>query len=128
MALSSSSDAVDMEKLSIPDMSQGDEKTRISTSREKRPRYPGSNDENSDLEALPQQENDDEEEEDDDEDEGPTVLDRVLSRVTSRSSIDPGPPPDGGWVAWCQCKSVCHFKFHADAHIFRQVLRATWSL
>lgn len=39
----------------------------------------------------------------DDENDRPTVLDRVLSRVTSRSSIDPGPPPDGGLRAWCVC-------------------------
>lgn len=32
------------------------------------------------------------------------VLGRVLSRMTSKSSVDPGPPPDGGWVAWSQCK------------------------
>lgn len=31
------------------------------------------------------------------------IATRVLSRLTSRSSIDPGPPPDGGWVAWGQC-------------------------
>lgn len=37
--------------------------------------------------------------------EHPSVLDRVLSRVTSKSSYDPGPPPDGGWLAWTQCKS-----------------------
>ncbi|PWI76356.1 MFS monocarboxylate transporter [Purpureocillium lilacinum] len=35
--------------------------------------------------------------------EHPSVLDRVLSRVTSKSSYDPGPPPDGGWLAWTQC-------------------------
>ncbi|KAI6783654.1 Major Facilitator Superfamily [Emericellopsis cladophorae] len=33
----------------------------------------------------------------------PSILDRVLSRVTSRSSVDPGPPPDGGMQAWSQC-------------------------
>ncbi|XWW99887.1 hypothetical protein V2A60_007901 [Cordyceps javanica] len=31
------------------------------------------------------------------------VFGRVLSRITSKSSVDPGPPPDGGWVAWTQC-------------------------
>lgn len=30
------------------------------------------------------------------------VLAKVLSRTTSRISIDPGPPPDGGLVAWTQ--------------------------
>lgn len=41
---------------------------------------------------------------DDTDDEGsPSVLGRVMSRVTSRSSIDPGPPPDGGRLAWAQC-------------------------
>lgn len=51
------------------------------------------------------------EDDDDDEDyeddiigeEQPSVVDRVVSRVTSRSSYDPGPPPDGGWLAWSQC-------------------------
>lgn len=33
-------------------------------------------------------------------------LGRVLSRITTRSSYDPGPPPDGGWLAWSQCKSA----------------------
>ncbi|KAK5993109.1 MFS-type transporter [Cladobotryum mycophilum] len=28
---------------------------------------------------------------------------RVLGRIVSRSTADPGPPPDGGWVAWSQC-------------------------
>ncbi|KAL8737769.1 MAG: hypothetical protein Q9181_001359 [Wetmoreana brouardii] len=32
-----------------------------------------------------------------------TALDRVISRITSRSSYpDPGPPPDGGLQAWTQ--------------------------
>lgn len=30
------------------------------------------------------------------------VLAKVLSRTTSRISIDPGPPPDGGFKAWTQ--------------------------
>ncbi len=30
------------------------------------------------------------------------VLAKVLSRTTSRISIDPGPPPDGGITAWTQ--------------------------
>ena len=30
------------------------------------------------------------------------VLTKVLSRTISRISIDPGPPPDGGLVAWTQ--------------------------
>lgn len=30
------------------------------------------------------------------------VLAKVLSRTTSRISIDPGPPPDGGLTAWTQ--------------------------
>jgi MFS family permease len=34
---------------------------------------------------------------------GDTVLGRALSRISSRASGDPGPPPDGGWVAWTQC-------------------------
>lgn len=33
-----------------------------------------------------------------------SIISRALSRLTSRSSFDPGPPPDGGWVAWSQCK------------------------
>ncbi|KEY73490.1 hypothetical protein S7711_03658 [Stachybotrys chartarum IBT 7711] len=41
-------------------------------------------------------------------DEEPTtVIDRVLSRVISRASGDPGPPPDGGYMAWLQCLA-CH--------------------
>lgn len=37
-------------------------------------------------------------------DEEPTTfIDRVLSRVISRASGDPGPPPDGGSMAWLQC-------------------------
>lgn len=43
---------------------------------------------------------------DDDEDannQPQTVVSRVLSRMTSKSSIDPGPPPDGGARAWAQC-------------------------
>lgn len=31
------------------------------------------------------------------------VVQRVLSRITTKSSIDPGPPPDGGARAWAQC-------------------------
>ena len=30
------------------------------------------------------------------------ILAKVLSRTTSRISVDPGPPPDGGLVAWTQ--------------------------
>ena len=32
----------------------------------------------------------------------PGVFERIVSRVASRSSVDPGPPPDGGLVAWSQ--------------------------
>lgn len=32
------------------------------------------------------------------------VLGRVVNRVVSRSSYDPGPPPDGGWLVWTRCK------------------------
>jgi hypothetical protein len=32
-----------------------------------------------------------------------SVLNRVASRLTTRSLIDPGPPPDGGLQAWTQC-------------------------
>ena len=31
-----------------------------------------------------------------------SALAKVLSRTTSRISIDPGPPPDGGLAAWTQ--------------------------
>ncbi|KAK8145719.1 hypothetical protein G3M48_004078 [Beauveria asiatica] len=31
-------------------------------------------------------------------------LAEVLSRSLSESSTEPGPPPDGGWAAWLQCK------------------------
>lgn len=37
------------------------------------------------------------------------IATRVLSRLTSRSSVDPGPPPDGGWLAWSQCMLKCPF-------------------
>ena len=30
------------------------------------------------------------------------ILATVLSKTTSRISVDPGPPPDGGLVAWTQ--------------------------
>ena len=30
------------------------------------------------------------------------VLAKALSKTTSRISVDPGPPPDGGLVAWTQ--------------------------
>ncbi|KAK7227149.1 hypothetical protein V2G26_015152 [Clonostachys chloroleuca] len=43
------------------------------------------------------------------ENDSPGVVSCVLSRITSRSTtIDPGPPPDGGWTAWSQCIAV-HF-------------------
>jgi Major Facilitator Superfamily len=29
-----------------------------------------------------------------------TTLSRTLSLIRTRDSIDPGPPPDGGWTAW----------------------------
>jgi hypothetical protein len=32
-----------------------------------------------------------------------SVLNRVATRLTTRSLIDPGPPPDGGLKAWTQC-------------------------
>lgn len=34
---------------------------------------------------------------------GSNVLNRIASRVTTRSLPDPGPPPDGGTRAWIQC-------------------------
>ncbi|KAI9150137.1 MFS-type transporter dbaD [Paramyrothecium foliicola] len=33
---------------------------------------------------------------------GHGIMSQVVSRISSRSSIDPGPPPDGGWQAWTQ--------------------------
>jgi hypothetical protein len=36
--------------------------------------------------------------------ETPSAMNRVLSRITSKSSVDPGPPPDGGMLAWTQCR------------------------
>jgi hypothetical protein len=37
------------------------------------------------------------------------VITRVVSRLTTRSVKDPGPPPDGGVVAWTQaaCGWIC---------------------
>ena len=37
---------------------------------------------------------------------GVGAIGRVLSRVTSRSSVHPGPPPDGGWPAWTMGTSL----------------------
>lgn len=42
-----------------------------------------------------------------DDSDHPDILSRIVSRVTSRSSVTLGPPPDGGWLAWSQCKSQC---------------------
>ncbi|ATY64748.1 Major facilitator superfamily general substrate transporter [Cordyceps militaris] len=51
--------------------------------------------------------NDEDSRHDDDDDGAPaggdSVVGRVLSRITSKSSVDLGPPPDGGCVAWTQC-------------------------
>ncbi|KAJ6788924.1 hypothetical protein PWT90_00135 [Aphanocladium album] len=54
--------------------------------------------------------NDEEEDEDEDDDSNHQggaatggAVGSVLSRITSKSSVDPGPAPDGGWVAWSQC-------------------------
>lgn len=58
-----------------------------------------------DMDATHSREDDHEDQAEDD--DSPTMLDRVLSRATSRSSMD-GPPPDGGWMAWSQCK-LPHF-------------------
>lgn len=33
-----------------------------------------------------------------------STVNRVLSRIASRVSVDPGPPPDGGFRAWSQCE------------------------
>lgn len=44
------------------------------------------------------------------------VVGRVLSRITSKSSVDPGPPPDGGFLAWTQCK--CLLSPHKPAPIY----------
>lgn len=41
--------------------------------------------------------------EDDNEEHQQGVLQRVLTLVTSKSSVDIGPPPDGGTRAWLQC-------------------------
>ncbi|KAM4062281.1 major facilitator superfamily protein [Hirsutella rhossiliensis] len=50
---------------------------------------------------------DDDDKEEDEEDAAvdrqPNILDRVSSRVTSRSSDELSAPPDGGWLAWSQC-------------------------
>lgn len=108
MAPSSSSDAADLEKRSVPDMFHN-EKDPVSKPRQKigSPHSQDNNEKNDDEEARPGEDRDgiDEGDEDDDEDGSPSFMDRVLSRVTSRSSLEQGPPPDGGWVAWCQCES-----------------------
>lgn len=33
------------------------------------------------------------------------AVSRVLSRISTKSSWNPGPPPDGGKVAWLACES-----------------------
>jgi hypothetical protein len=45
------------------------------------------------------------------------IVGRVLSRVTvaSKSSYDPGPPPDGGLLAWTQCKLMRPKAFMGEA-------------
>ncbi|OAQ96896.1 hypothetical protein LLEC1_00572 [Akanthomyces lecanii] len=50
---------------------------------------------------------------------GGGVVGRVLSRITSKSSVDPGPPPDGGWLAWTQwlCPPVSLPHTHTRKHI-----------
>lgn len=60
--------------------------------------------------AYEDDDDDDDEDGDDDshDEETPGVISRVLSRITSKSSVDPGPPPDGGVVAWTQCKPTDH--------------------
>lgn len=32
------------------------------------------------------------------------ALGRVLSRISTKASLNPGPPPDGGKRAWLMCK------------------------
>lgn len=77
---------------------------------------------------------DDQGEDDDDDDDddvnsdvrAQSAVGRVLSRITSKSSIDPGPPPDGGLKAWSQCTSYLFPRLH---HISNrcQVSCVIWS-
>lgn len=32
------------------------------------------------------------------------AVNRVLSRISTKSTLNPGPPPDGGKAAWIACK------------------------
>lgn len=61
----------------------------------------------------------DDEDDDDPEEAGrgrlPRVVSRVLSRSTSKSSWNPGPPPDGGLKAWTAGE---YFVFAASAFRF----------
>lgn len=40
------------------------------------------------------------------------AVSRVLSRISTKSSWNPGPPPDGGKVAWLACKSRLPLLIH----------------
>ena len=91
---SSSRDTVDVEKQSC----DGIEKESIKSGE----RNQDCRRKDEEVESSNGNEDDDDDDEDDAE---PSVMDRVLSRMTSRSSVAPGPPPDGGWNAWSACKS-----------------------
>lgn len=103
MAATSSSEAVDLEKHdNKPTSCNQDKEVRDDDVRNVEARMPHqrdrgvdsfeSNDDGGDVEA--------------DGDDPQSTLGRVLSLITSRSSVDPGPPPDGGWLAWSQCVSA----------------------
>lgn len=34
------------------------------------------------------------------------AVSRVLSRISTKSTLNPGPPPDGGKAAWIACKWI----------------------
>lgn len=70
---------------------------------------------------------DDDSSDTDNETEAASVLDRVVSHITSRSSIDPGPPPDGGWLAWSQCTNPVLFSLTILLTNYQQVSRGTLS-
>ena len=92
---SSSSTIVDVEKQSLP---TGQHRSTSFDSKDKEPIERDGNE--ADTDSSGEEESEDE---GSGEDRPPSLVERVLSRVTSRSSVGPGPPPDGGWRAWSAC-------------------------
>jgi hypothetical protein len=56
----------------------------------------------------------------------PGLASRVLSRITSRTSITPGPAPDGGFRAWMCGRKLQVALFQDKVLIKPQFLVLTW--